>query len=84
MNLAFGVLLSVQDFVLGKKKVKNGACRRHLINLPKQIVINNMTFIPYLASLLQDVIGQDKRTNSLLLRKKPICDKQVGFFHLVS
>jgi hypothetical protein len=55
-----------------------------MINQLKQIVIHNIDFLRHLASLLQDVIGQDKSKNSFLLRKKPICDEQVGFFHLVT
>jgi hypothetical protein len=46
----------------------------------KQIVINNTKRKALFGKNLASLIGQDKRTNSFLLRKKPIGDEQIGFF----
>jgi hypothetical protein len=48
--------------------------------MEKQMVINNTKRQALFGKNLAGTIGQDKRTNSFLLRKKPIGDEQIGFF----
>jgi hypothetical protein len=76
--------LSVQTFVLGKRKNEKGGMR---VPTDKRVITDsyekNGLFVT-IGKTLAGFISQDKSTNSFLLRKKPICDEQIGFFHLVA
>jgi hypothetical protein len=76
--------LSVQHFVLGKRKNEKGGLR-----VPTDKAVTTDSYKKYglfvtIGKPLATFISQDKSTNSFLLRKKPICDEQIGFFHLVA